>query len=353
MIPLEDLRLISDGLGKDVHRFNGKTILIAGGAGFLGRVCISFFKYINEHVLFQPIKIICLDNYIARSDLEDSCKDNPNIEVIHHDITKPIWMKIKKGQKIDFIINLSGIAAPSLYKRYPEETLDVSYTGTINILQLAYNEDVESVLSFSSSEIYATPPDDLIPTPESYIGQVPTMDTRSCYDVGKLVLETINHTYYTHKGVNCKIARPFNVYAYSSITDTRVLPNFIKAILKNENLKVYSENNNTRTFCFITDAITGFLKILLLGKIGNVYNIGCEKPEITMKDLAELVLKISGNQKSKVEIVPYPSYYPSTEPARRCPDISKAKDELGYSPRVSLEEGIKKYYNWAKESYTL
>jgi UDP-glucuronate decarboxylase len=350
MIPEQDLLDIANGLKNDIFRFEGKTILITGGSGFLGRNFLAFFQFINKNILKKPAKIISVDNYIVGSDIDEKIYDDPNIEIIRHDITQPLKTKLKNSVKIDYIIAAAGIAAPAVYKKYPLETLDVSYSGILNVLELAYQHSVESIITFSSSEVYGTPPDDQIPTPETFIGSCPSMDTRSCYDIGKMVVETLSYIFYTHHDVNVKVIRPFNVYSYAHQSDTRVLPNFIKGVLNNQPLKVYGNNNNTRTFCFITDAIIGFLKVLIKGRAGEIYNIGCDTPEITIPDLARLVKKITNYSGDIIEI-PYPNNYPSTEPHRRCPDISKAKKELEYIPTVDLETGIYKFFNWAKENY--
>lgn len=351
-IPEEDLKAIVLDLGSLNRRFANSTVMVTGAAGFLGKIFLYYFQYLNQdYLLNNPVKVLALDNFIIGSPILSEFDDDKNITVIRHDITQPFnLINLHRNQKIDYIISAAGIASPSLYRKYPLETLDVSYLGTKNMMELAYNQECKSILTFSSSEVYSTPPDDLIPTPETYNGACATMDTRSCYDIGKQVLETLSYIYSTHYKIPVKIVRPFNVYSYVHESDTRVLPNFIKAALKNQPLKIYGNNTNTRTFCFITDAIAGFLRALLLGQNGAVYNIGNPNPEITIENLANKVKIITGSN-SKIETIPYPSNYPSTEPKRRCPDITKATKDLNYQPLVCLDVGIKKYWNWAKENY--
>lgn len=347
MIPRYDLYEICDELGDLVYKFAGKKILLTGGAGFLGQAFLDVFKFINEEYLEpgKSCRIISVDNYIAGNQLDEEIKKDIFIFPVHADITN----QFDFGH-CDYIINAAGIAAPSVYMKYPEETLLVSLLGTQNCLKLAQKYGCESSLFFSSSEVYATPPAEYIPTPETFIGTIPSMSPRSCYDLGKQVLENFCYI-YNQKNVHSVIVRPFNVYSYVKEIDTRVLPNFIKSVMRNETLKVYGKTSNTRTFCFLNDAIIGFIKALLLGKSGEVYNIGNDKPETTMYELAALVKKVS-NSKSNIEVIPYPENYPSTEPLRRCPDISKARKELLYEPKVSLETGIKKFYDWAVQNYS-
>lgn len=351
LVPENDLKNISDSLGKDINKFNGKTILITGAFGFLGSVFISFFQYLNREVLYDPAKIICLDNFIIGCSVDESFKNDPNVEIIHHDICFPIGMKLKRGIKIDFLCNCAGIAAPRSYLAHPISCMDVGYLGTKNMCELAYQHD-SNLINFSSSECYGTPPDDQIPTNEKFVGAISTNSDRSMYDYSKLNTQVISNIYFKYHKINVKVVFPFNIYSYVSQNDTRVLPNFIKSVLKKETLKVYAKkNDNTRTFCFVTDAITGFLKVLLLGKPGEWYNIGNDKPEVSMRDLAGIVCEVTNYEKSNIEIVDYPEIYPSTEPARRCPDLTKARNELGYNPTVSLEDGVGKFHEWAKINY--
>jgi UDP-glucuronate decarboxylase len=349
-ISQEDLQRICFDLGGSVNRFNGKTILISGAAGFLGGIFMEFFRYINSNYLSTPCKMIGIDNFIIGVRFPEEYKDDPNIRIINHDITHPLGMQIANDDNVDFVISASGLASPKLYRKFPEETMRVSLDGTVNMLRVAYYKNAESVITFSSSEVYVTPPDDKIPTPETYVGAIPTNEPRSCYDIGKLCVETMSSIYFEKYNVPVKVIRPFNVYGPCDKSDTRVIPNFIKSILNGESLKVYGENENTRTFCYVSDAITGFLRVLLFGKNNEIYNIGNPSPEISMFNLASLI-KNQTNYDGKVEVIPYPAGYPSTEPRRRCPDISKASSQIGYTPRVKLQDGVENFFKWAQENW--
>lgn len=359
LIPEKDLyellsNLVDDKFGNINLAFANKRVLITGAAGFLGRAFLSYFKHLNETVLINtPVKIIAVDNFIVGSPNLDEFKGDKNVKTISHNVIEPIPGKHFSGfKRIDYLIGAAGLASPKMYRKFPEETIDVSVLGTKNLLRLANEKKALGVLTFSSSEVYNTPPDDQIPTPETYIGACPNMDVRSCYDIGKEILETISYVYHTRDNTPVVVVRPFNVYGCVHESDSRVLPNFIKASLKNESMKVYGDDGNTRTFCYITDALQGFVRLLVHGKRGQVYNIGNLSPEITIQDLA-LLIKEKTPTLSSIEVVKYPSDYPSTEPHRRCPNINKASSEVGYSPKISLADGIIKYYNWAKDNYFL
>jgi UDP-glucuronate decarboxylase len=322
--------------------------LITGSGGFLGKVFVAFFKFLNETFLLKPCKLICIDNNIAYASEED-LPENGKIKYLAIDITDK--KELKELPKIDLILNAAGLASPQTYKRFPFKTLDVSYLGTVNMAELTYEMNTQSFLAFSSSEVYSTPPPDKIPSKEDYIGNLLTNTERSCYDIGKTVLETLCVLYWKQKQVPVKIVRPFNIYGPGMFqNDFRVLPNFVNSILRNKPVKVYGYGYQTRTFCYITDAIVGFLRVLLLGKNGEIYNIGNNTPEVSINDLAK-ILRDTVAPNVKIENVSYPSSYPSTEPLRRCPCLEKAALEIGYKPTINLEEGLKRFYNWAKENY--
>lgn len=287
--------------------FSGKSVLLTGAKGFLGQ---AFTQRLSE-----------LGCNLHAIDVE-------------HDITVSL-----PSVEVDFIINAAGIASPYNYRRKPLETIDVSYLGTKNVLELAKRTGA-TVLNFSSSEIYGNPT--VVPTPESYVGKIDTFGERSCYDIGKLALETLSHIYTTKYGVSVKIVRPFNVYGPSmSLTDGRVIPNFISAIKEKKPICVYATGAQTRTFCYVDDFIDGALKILTDGD-NLPYNCGNDTPEISILDLALCLEKVVG-ESLNIRTVPYPNVYPVGEPLRRCPDLSKIRT-LGYCPKISLEEGLRRCF---------
>jgi len=341
----KEYEYISKNLGaKCLNKFKNKTILITGSGGFLGRWFVNFFGYINKYHIENSLNIISIESNIINQ--------SKNHKVINLDITKPIFQEIKDNniKRIDYILNCAGIASPEKYQKFPLETLDVSYLGTKNILDLCNFYDIKSVMLFSSSEVYGTPKENAIPTKETYIGSIPTRGNRSCYDIGKQVLETLGYVYYNKYQFPIKTVRPFNIYGpFMDVNDKRVLPNFIKSFMNNEPIKIYGDGRQTRTFCYISDAIVMFIKLLLEGKNGECYNVGNPNPEISMKQLADLFYKALGTQQEAV-LIPYPDSYPSDEPLRRCPDISKTIKITKFKPSIKLEDGIKKMFNYISSS---
>jgi UDP-glucuronate decarboxylase len=246
------------------------------------------------------------------------------------------------------------LASPVYYKKYPLETIDSAVTGVRHLLELAKKnkETVEGFLFFSSSEIYGDPDEKAVPTPETYHGYVSSVGPRACYDESKRLGETITTIYNEQFDVPGKIVRPFNVFGPGmGHNDKRVLPMFAYKALNKETIPVHGDGHQTRTFCYITDAVTGFLKVLLIGQPGHAYNIGNEDNEISMADLAKMFVDIEGGGAS-FELIPYPENYPAGEPQRRCPDLKKAKDHLKYNPEMSLREGLTRFIEWCRNDET-
>ncbi len=343
-----DIKVIAAQLGDDAERFAGATVLVSGGHGFFGRYYIGLFRHLNQHVLSKPCKLIVLDNHVTSAGSVSGSAERDGYRFIAHDIIQPLVIK----EPLDYIIQMAGIASPYYYRKYPLETLEVATTGTKHLLALARSHELKGFLFFSSSEIYGDPDPKHIPTAESYRGNVSCHGPRACYDESKRLGETLCAIFHEVYGVPAKIVRPFNVYGPGlREADYRVIPNFASRIVGGKPLHVYSTGKQTRTFCYITDAIAGFTKVLLDGTRGQAYNIGNPVPEISMLQLAhtfERVLK----RKLDVQLVEYPDSYPPDEPQRRCPDISKAALQLAYKPQVSLEDGLERFMDWAHHHYT-
>ncbi len=216
------------------------------------------------------------------------------------------------------------------------------------MLKLAAAKKAKSILFFSSSEIYGDPDPRFVPTPETYRGNVSSLGPRSCYDESKRIGETLCMAHYRVHQTQVKMVRPFNVYGPGmSSKDYRVVPTFLSQIIEGKPLTVHDKGNQTRTFCYVTDAIIGFFKVLLSDNNGEVYNIGNDDEEINMKSLAELLAKIIPD-KVEINLVNYPENYPQDEPQRRCPDLTKARTQLNYKPTISLKNGLSRSYRWMK-----
>lgn len=341
-----DIREIAAGLGEEAKRFSGATVLLSGGAGFLGRYFSTLFAYLNDQVLSRPCQVIVCDNFITSGKL--GAKGVGGFRLLKHDVIQPLQI----AQPIDYVIQAAGIASPYYYRKYPLETLEVATIGTKNLLTLGRAHPLKGFLFFSSSEIYGDPDSTHVPTKETYRGNISCLGPRACYDESKRLGETLCAIFQQVYGVPAKMVRPFNVYGPGmQEADYRVLPNFASRILADKPLHVYGSGTQTRTFCYVTDAIIGFIKVLLNGGPAQAYNIGNPVPELSMRALAATLQQVLGRP-LKVQIVKYPSSYPADEPQRRCPDISKAASELGYRPVVSLPEGLKRFMGWAKQHYT-
>ena len=313
----EDLEYISSVI--DVEQIKDKSFLLIGSEGFLGNWFSDFFDHNNIEYLTYDI-----------SNGEDICK--------------PIELK-----RCDYVINCAGIASPEKYMKKPVETMDVSYIGTKNVFDYCMKNNVESILLFSSSEVYGTPHKDSIPTKEEYVGSISTRTNRSCYDIGKQVLETLSYVYHGKYDIPVKVVRPFNFYGpHMGINDNRVLSNWMNNYLEDKKIVVYGNGNQTRTFCYVADGIAMCLGVLLNGEDGEVYNVGNPSPELSINELAKTFCDILDYQ-GMYDVQEYPDMYPLDEPLRRCPNIDKTVKKTGIRPKTSFENGLKNMLQYFKE----
>lgn len=345
---INDLKLVISEIQKETTALEGKTVLISGGAGFIGSYIVTTIYLLNKCILKNKCKVISLDNYLtgAKKNFIVDIKDK-EFRFLRHDVRLPLNI----NENIDFIIHAAGLASPFYYKKYPLETIESAIFGAKNLLELARIYKVKSFLFFSSSEIYGDPDPEHVPTAETYAGHVSSIGPRACYDESKRLTETLCIVYKQMYQVPIKIVRPFNIYGPGMRhTDYRVIPTFIYNGLRGKNLPVHDKGIQTRTFCYITDALAAIFKVLISGRSGEVYNIGNDKPEVSMYELASIISNLLGNS-VKPRRKSYPSSYPAGEPQRRCPDLTKIKNELGYMPKVDLETGLNKTLAWFKEEY--
>ena len=306
-----------------------KKILVTGGSGFLGS---HFFEYL----LNRGDEVICVDNLLTAS--KDNIKpflDNKNFHFIMHDVTIPFTIYS------DEIYNLACPASPIHYQNNSIHTIKTSVLGAINILELAKLSGA-SVLQTSTSEVYGDP--SIHPQVESYWGNVNCFGDRSCYDEGKRVAETLFYDYCKTYNVDIRIARIFNTYGPKMcINDGRVVSNFIIQALKGQDITIYGDGNQTRSFAYVSDTVEGLVRLMESG-FRKPINIG-NPNEFTIKELAEKVIDMT-NSKSKIIYMPLPS----DDPCQRQPDISRAKEVLGWEPIVDLHNGLMKTidYFWSK-----
>jgi UDP-glucuronate decarboxylase len=283
----------------------------------------------------------------------DALSGNPHLKVVWHDIRTPLPAGM---DDFEFVVHAAGIASPTYYRMHPIETMDANINGLRSLLDWSVRQQerghsIEGFLFFSSSEIYGDPDAQFIPTPETYRGNVSCTGPRACYDESKRYGETLCVNFAREYGLPVRVARPFNNYGPGlKITDRRVIPDFARDILSGCDIVMFSDGAATRTFCYVSDAATGYYKVLVRGHDGEAYNIGVEEPEISMRELAERLAELgrrhfgySGNvvrrQSEEVE-------YLVDNPSRRCPTIAKAREHLRYGPRVELTEGLRRSLLW-------
>jgi len=342
-----DIEDVAARLGEAAQELSGKTILLAGARGFLGSHFTELFALLNERVLRKPCSVVALDNLLTSSSASRVAREHAHIRFVRHDVIQPFdW----EGP-LDYVIHAAGVASPFFYRAYPLETLAVSISGTRNLLELATRTRAR-LTYFSSSEIYGDPDPKHVPTPESYRGYVATRGPRACYDEGKRVGETLAYVFHETFGTAAVTVRPFNVYGPGMAErDYRVLPNFASRIKAGKPLSVYGSGAQTRTFCYVADALAGFMLATLRGVPGEVYNIGNPVPEVSMLELVRRIETVLGRRLA-CNVIEYPDSYPADEPMRRCPDIRKAQLQLGYDPAVDLNEGLRRFFAWTDASYT-
>lgn len=305
-------------------------VLVTGGAGFLG-------SHLCERLLKEGNDVICLDNLFTGS--KDNIRHlmgNPYFEFIRHDITEPIYVEV------DQIYNLACPASPVHYQHNPIKTAKTSVYGAMNTLGLAKRTG-SRVLQASTSEVYGDP--EIHPQPESYRGCVNPIGIRACYDEGKRMAETLFFDYHRRHQVEIKVMRIFNTYGpRMNPYDGRVVSNFIVQALKNENITIYGDGTQTRSFCYVDDLIDGMIKLMNSEKdFTGPVNIG-NPGEFTMLELAQKVIELTGSD-SKIVYEPLPS----DDPMQRKPVIDLAKEKLGWQPTVQLEEGLLKTIAYFKQ----
>jgi len=296
--------------------------LVTGGAGFLG-------SHLCERLLNDGHEVICLDNYFTgRMANVAHLRDNRCFELIRHDVTEPILLEV------DRIFNLACPASPIHYQFNPVKTIKTSVMGAINMLGMAKRVKAR-ILQASTSEVYGDPA--VHPQTEDYWGNVNPIGIRSCYDEGKRVAETLFMDYHRQNNVDIRIVRIFNTYGPRMLpNDGRVVSNFIVQALKGEDLTIYGDGSQTRSFCYVDDLIEGFVRMMNQDKIIGPVNIG-NPGEFTMLELAKEVLELTGS-KSKIVYKPLPG----DDPKMRRPNIDLAKSALGWEPTIPLRQGLEK-----------
>lgn len=341
----EDIADLADALAPKSEYFAGKTFLVTGAGGFLGKYMTLLLKKMNEHLPAKSkARAYLLDNFITGYDQQ--VLSDGELTFQRHNVIQPLDI----DGPIDYILHAAGIASPAYYTKFPIETMDVGTVGTRHMLELARKKKVTSFVFFSSSEVYGDPDSKFIPTPETYNGNVSIVGPRSCYDESKRFGETMCLAFWRVFQVPVKIVRPFNVYGPGIRPDDfRVLPNFIEHALRREPLPVHGNGRNTRSFCYINDAVEAIFRILFSKANGEPFNVGNPKPEISVEDLAHLVAKSMPFSVKVVHVDPPHAVYATSDPKRRCPDIHKLTSMVGFKPRYPLKTGLKRTIQWFSE----
>ncbi|VVB57146.1 GDP-L-fucose synthase [uncultured archaeon] len=340
----EDLAIIAKNNEPLFHKLDGKTLLVTGGAGFLGAYFVELAAYWNEKYAKTPCQIYCMDTHIVSDAGRLSyLKGRPYF----HDLEQSILQPLPAGLKPDYILHCASIASPIFYRKYPIETMDANVLGTRNLLDYAKSNKIESMLFFSTSEVYGDPPADKIPTSEDYRGNVSCTGPRACYDESKRFGETMCINFHQVHQVPVKIARPFNVYGPGMrITDRRVLPDFFRDAFDGKDIVMLSDGKATRSFCYVADGIDGFMKILLCEFNAMPFNIGNDAEEVSMSQTAQEVCHLFGDKNKVVYQISEDKHYLTDNPQRRCPNLARAREKLNYKPRVMLKEGLARLKSW-------
>lgn len=352
----QDLERIYNGLTEEERiKFSNSTVLFTGGAGFLGFYFISFFSHYKKELNIK--KLICLDNFqVGYPKWLKELSDVGEVELHKFNVITDNIKDIPGAESADFIYHMASIASPIFYRKYPIETLDANIWGLRKLLDFYCEKPIKGLVFYSSSEIYGDPTPENIPTPETYRGNVDCQGPRACYDESKRFGETMCYLFHEKYNMPITIIRPFNNYGPGMrLNDARVPADFAKAVYENRDIVMFSDGSPTRTFCYISDAITGYLKgIVHAGEGFEAYNIGIDKPEISVKRLAEIYCEagkeVFGYSGTTRFAISEDKEYLSNNPNRRCPVIDKARQKLGYNPVVDVEQGVRYFLEFIKES---
>ena len=355
----KDLNYILKKSSEELQILAGKKLLLTGAGGFLGYYFIKSILAWNDNNSKKSIQLTSLSTF--RDGIPEwlnLLKGRKDLIILKKDITK---YTLPTSLIFDYIIHAASFASPTVFRQYPVETINANVLGLYKILEYMLQRKKKKrpfsgLLFFSSSEIYGDPTEGNIPTPETYRGNVSCTGPRACYDESKRFCETLCINYAKSYGLPIKSARPFNNYGPGmKITNGRVVADFSKNILENKDIIMFSDGSPSRVFSYIADVIVGYFKILTKGKAGEAYNIGIEGPEISILNLAERMVEIGKKnffytgkiviKKNKDE------NYLTDNPDRRQPLLCKARKELGYDPRISIDEGLRRVLYWYKNTY--
>jgi dTDP-glucose 4,6-dehydratase/UDP-glucuronate decarboxylase len=341
----EDLDAILGASGGALEKLAGTTVLVAGGAGFLPSYLVDALALANERSGLTPSRIVCIDNFkTGVPERLAHLEGRKDVSFVEHDVTDEL-----PGLEADYIIHAASIASPTWYRKFPLETIDVNVSGTRRLLELARRTRARGFVYLSSSEIYGDPSADRIPTSEDYRGYVSSLGPRAPYDESKRLAETLCMTYFRSFDVPVTIVRPFNVYGPRlRLDDARIVPDLVSDALAGRPLTLHGDGESRRSFCYVSDAAAAILGVLAAGAPGEAYNVGNDE-EVSIGELAGLVDELSSDRLG-VRLVRSPDAdYLIDDPRRRCPDLTKIKATIGWTPRVPLREGMDRTLRFYRE----
>jgi UDP-glucuronate decarboxylase len=345
-------------LAGTLTQMSGRKVLLTGGAGFLGYYLVQTLLEWNTRVTPSArVDLTVVDNYARGVPAWLGRFGSDQLRLVAHDIVHPLPDELGD---FDYIVHAASIASPTFYRQHPIATMDANVTGLRLLLERVRAQQERGAgaagfLFFSSSEIYGDPEASAIPTPETYPGRVSSTGPRACYDESKRFGETLCVNFARQFGLPVTMVRPFNNYGPGlQITDRRVIPDLARDLFGGADLVLHSDGSPTRTFCYVADAIVGYCRVLVHGRPGEAYNIGCESPEITIDELAHRIAGLGrdlfGYRGQVVRRVSADAQYLTDNPQRRCPDISKARREVNFAPRFGLDEGLRRTLLWYAEN---
>jgi dTDP-glucose 4,6-dehydratase/UDP-glucuronate decarboxylase len=342
----QDLAEICARAEPGIHALAGRTVLVAGAAGFLPGCLVDALARANRTVLSEPCRVVGVDNLATGTpERLAHLDDDPHVVVAHRDLTAELTI----DEPVDYVVHGASIASPTWYRRHPLATVDVNVTGTRQLLDLALAHRVRDFVYLSSSEIYGDPPAAHIPTGEDYRGSVSCTGPRACYDESKRLAETLCSIYQRELGLRTVQARPFNVYGPGLRPgDGRAVPDFLDDAVAGRPITLYSDGRGTRSFCYLTDAVTALLLLLTEESAVGPYNVGNDE-ERTIAEVAETV-DLLRDARAGVAFASNPDpHYLTDSPARRCPDLTRITSAIDWSPRIDLRTGLERTLRHQRE----
>ena len=338
---------------QEKKKISDSTILLTGSAGFLGFYLVHFLYRFREELSLR--KVLCLDNFLLGEPAwQKGISKDPHFLVRKYDVIHDRLEDILEAAEADLVVHMASIASPTFYRQHPIATIDANVWGLRRLFEFYKEKKLRGFLFFSSSELYGDPPPEEVPTSEEYNGNVCATGPRACYDESKRFGETMCRLFAQEYGMPIGVVRPFNNYGPGmKLNDKRVPADFAKSVMEGKDIEILSSGAPMRTFCYIADAAAGYLKILLHGTY-DYFNIGIDRPEISIDRLAEIY------QEAGREILDYKGAihhgisedgdYLTNNPQRRCPVIDKARRKLDYQPSIYVEDGVRRFLKFLKES---